>query len=686
MNSSKRRIASLALFRSLYNEGRTDVMTILCEFAKTIVYSKHLTGITPTQIKKELKTEYDFYIPEYVVESVLKKFCKKENSKYYPEAVNQPQEVNSDVIDGIERSHENIISQLLSYVEDKVSKELNEDERERLFQSFYNYLLDEPDDAYAEYISSFLIETQKDSELFKQLRIIKEGVILYTGIQYNDNVSETGSWKDDFTIFVEQEILFHFAGYNGSLYQQLFLEFFELVKEINRKARKQLIRIRYFDAVRYKIESFFNAAEDIVEGKATLDCSSIAMTTIVQGCETKADVVAKKCGFFDFLKKNSISEVDGGKNIIENNKYNIFFEDNLKGLSESLSERDNDDIEWSLKLLNYISLIRRGSISGFEKSKCILLTGNYTTMAVAHSPIIKMNGDVPLATTLDYFTNRLWFKLNKGFGTSSCPKSFDIVTKAQIVLSAQIAGSVAIEFEKIKKEIIEKKKPESVIIAELAELKTKVRKPEEVSESNIAETLQTIKMVDTERYLREREMERIEAEKQKEDNERLQQEVNRKRQEKDELEFSKNSEIQQKEHENVVLSNLLNETRANVKNKIQEQIDAISRRKDKADIKVQKRVKILRWFPFAIIFLVVIIVGLLTRCYGWDKMEPLTWFLAVLVAMIPYFVFGLGFNGWNPKNVIDVWYKNKYEKKLYEEYDIDIIKYQQLKDEYNSLR
>ena len=71
--------------------------------------------------------------------------------------------------------------------------------------------------------------------------------------------------------------------------------------------------------------------------------------------------------------------------------------------------------------------------------------------------------------------------------------------------------------------------------------------------------------------------------------------------EKDELEFSKNSEIQQKEHENVVLSNLLNETRANVKNKIQEQIDAISRRKDKADIKVQKRVKILRWFPFAII-------------------------------------------------------------------------------------
>lgn len=34
MDINKRRIASLALFRNLYNEGRSDVMTILCEFAK----------------------------------------------------------------------------------------------------------------------------------------------------------------------------------------------------------------------------------------------------------------------------------------------------------------------------------------------------------------------------------------------------------------------------------------------------------------------------------------------------------------------------------------------------------------------------------------------------------------------------------------------------------------------------
>ena len=76
--------------------------------------------------------------------------------------------------------------------------------------------------------------------------------------------------------------------------------------------------------------------------------------------------------------------------------------------------------------------------------------------------------------------------------------------------------------------------------------------------------------------------------------------------------------------------------------------------------------------------MVVVIVGLGTYLYGWDKMEFWTWLVSVLIASVPFFVFGLGFKEWNPQNVINVWYKNKYEKKLYEEYDVDLIKLQQL--------
>ena len=196
MDNNKRRIASLALFRNLYNEGKSDVMTILCEFAKSIVNDKHLTRFTPTQIKNELKDEYEFYIPEFVVESVLKKFCKKDGAMYYPSDVNLSQMVNNQEIEKIEKSHETIISKLISFVEDKKSRKLESKEIERLIQSFCGFLLDESDVDYSDYISAFIIETQGDTELSALLKTIKEGVVLYAGIQYNDNINETGSWKD----------------------------------------------------------------------------------------------------------------------------------------------------------------------------------------------------------------------------------------------------------------------------------------------------------------------------------------------------------------------------------------------------------------------------------------------------------------------------------------------------------
>ena len=681
MDNNKRRIASLALFRNLYNEGKSDVMTILCEFAKSIVNDKHLTGFTPTQIKNELKDAYEFYIPEYVVESVLKKFCKKDGAMYYPIADNLSQMVNNQEIEKIEKSHELIISKLISYVEEKISKKLEDKEIDRLIQSFCGFLLDESDVNYVDYISAFIIETQGDAELSALLKTIKEGVVLYAGIQYNDNINETGSWKDDFTIYVEQEILFHLVGYNGVLYQQLFQDFFGLVEEINRKAHKQIIKIKYFDSVRIEIENYFHIAERIVDGKETLDCSKIAMTTIVQGCDNKSDVIAKKCAFFDLMKKKHITEEDGSAYFKERSEFNIFHEDNLTGLSNDLPDRD---VEWSLQLLNYISMIRKGNMSGFEKSRCILLTGNSTTMAVAFHPLIKQNGDVPFATTLEYITNKLWFKLNKGFGSNNYPKSFEVVTKAQIILSSQIVGSVSQEFERIKKEISEKSKSEDVIIAELAELKTRVRKPEEVLVSNIDETLDTIFIADTERYLREREMERQEAEKQKEENERLQKEVEKKNQEKTELEIQKNNQIKQKELENIHLEDQLNESKTKEKCRIKEQIEAINRRKVKADKKVCKRIKRLKWLPFALMFFVLTVVIVGICLYGWNRMEPWTWILSMIVAITPYFVFGLGFKAWNPEKLISVWYKNRYEKKLYEEYDVDLNKLQQLKDEFNS--
>ena len=673
MENNKRRIASLALFRNLYNEGRSDIMTILCEFVKNIVNTKHLAVFTPTQIKNELKAEYEFYIPEYVVESVIKKFCKKENSLYYPQEDRISNDVNNQKIEQIEQSHEIIVSKLVAYIEGKTQKELSIEEKEKLFQAFCKYIIEECDVEYSEYISSFILETQNNSELSILIQTIKEGVVLYTGLQYNDAVNEVGSWNEEFTIYVEQEILFHLAGYNGELYQQLYFDFRDLIREINRKAGKQLIKIRYFDSVKIEIEKFFNIAERIVDGKETLDYSNVAMTEIIRDCEHKSDVVAKRVAFFALLEENLIKEEVKNDEFSE---YNINNEENITNLMQAFPTRD---VEWSLRLLNYISQTRKGKITWFEKSKCILLTGNSTTMAVAFHPMIKENGEVPLATTLDYITNKLWFKMNKGFGSNTYPKSFSIVTKAQIVLSAQIVGSVSKEFEKIKKEFANKKKSEEIIIAELAELKTRVRKPEDIHEDEIDEILSTISVVDTERYLREREMERIAAEQQKEENQRLLSEMEKTKLKMTENESTANKIIQQKEEESNHYKACLAESNNKVIEQLNNQIIEIEKRKSKANTKINKRMRGVRWIPFTTIVIVILSVALCTYLYGWDKMEFVTWLISAIVVLIPYAGFAIGAKSFNPQDIINVKYKEYYTKKMYTQYDIDLDKLESLK-------
>lgn len=454
------------------------------------------------------------------------------------------------------------------------------------------------------------------------------------------------------------------------------MDFFELVKEVNRKALKQIIRIKYFDSVKNEIDKFFNIAERIVDGKDTLDCSNIAMTTIVQGCEHKSDVIAKKTEFYNLLKDNLIYEEESNKFSHENQRYNIYFEDNLRSLSADYPERN---IDWSLNLLNNISLIRNGNMSGFEKSKCILLTGNSTTMAVALHPLIKRSGMVPFATTLDYITNKLWFKLNKGFGNNNYPKSFEVVTKAQIILSSQIVGSVSQEFDRIKKEISEKDRSESVIAAELAELKERVRKPEDINMNGIDEILDTISLADSERYLRERELERKEARKQKEENDRLITELSIIKKEKEENESTAAGQIAEKEKE-------ANDLKTQLAKQIDDQIEAIENRKKKADEKIERRINKMKWIPISFILLFVVFIGYLTFRYGWEKMELVTWGMSIFISSIPYLAFAYGGRSLDPKKAITITYRRKYSKDMYERFDVNITKLAELRKRRNNIK
>lgn len=522
-------LASLAVFRELYDTQK-DVYSVISEFLKEIICRKSLYKISLTEITELLNTEYNFKIPEAVVKTALSKINNiiKENGVYI---INTPAELKNDSTfkekeQTLVYNSENLINSLIKYIEKQTQITLSEAEKETVVKDLYSFLLDETTtQQYSEYISAFLLECKSDKDLYEQLHTIKEGVILYTGLKYSTDYSALGVWNSPLTIFIETEILFHFAGYNGDLFRILFLDFLEFVKEFNaisiKKHSKKRIQLKYFPEIKDEIERFFKKAEFIVTGRDTLDPSKTAMVSIVNGCKTASDIIEKKAIFYNLLKNNDIYEDEYVGYYSQNNHiYNIEDKSIVSELQQSgISEEDAAD---SIKLLNYVNIRRKGiSNRNFENIGFVLLSGNSITIKTAWHNSIKTEGDVPLATTLNFLTNKLWFKLGKGFGTNKCPLTFNVITKAQIVLSSQLNDSISDKYQQLQMQLRSGELTEEQAKIIVAELKQQVRKPEDIEKEHLQDVFDCISEKNIEKYIEEHELFKLQAKKQLEENESL---------------------------------------------------------------------------------------------------------------------------------------------------------------------
>ncbi len=507
-------LASLAVFRELYNNEK-DIYGIICEFLKEIITSQAKHQFTLTEITALLNETYDFKIPEAVVNTSLNRFktALTKSSGLFTVTDQATFKITGELTDKhneIKDNNETIICNLFKFIETEKKITLTDDEKTTITHSFISFIIDETtSQEYSDYISAYIVKEKQNANFTKQLNTIKEGVVLYTGLKYNSSLNELGSWNNELTIFLETEILFHFAGFNGRLYQILFNDLFSLIKEINqanlKKNNKRLIHLKYFSDVKTDIEGFFKKAEYIVQGKDKANPSKTAMTTIINGCKTPADVIAKKSNFYILLKQNLILEDDYTKYYsTQNHKYNIEDRDLLKELSNKI---EVDDLSSYLKYLNFINIHRKGNNDkAFEKIGFVLLSGTANTLRLAWDENIKPNGNIPLASNLSFLTNKFWFKLNKGFGKSEHPKSFDIVTKAQIILSSQLNDTVADKFVELQSKLKIGKLTQEEAISTIVELRNQVKKPEDINEDNIENILSSIEESTIEAHLKEQEL------------------------------------------------------------------------------------------------------------------------------------------------------------------------------------
>ena len=429
-----------------------------------------------------------------------------------------------------------------------------------------------------------------------------------------------------------------------------------MFEKLIRKHKKKLIKLKYFEEVKNEVEGFFKKARHLVEGNEKPYPNVTAMVAIVNGCKTAADVLEKKSDFYTLLKSYSIEEDTFNEYFNPvNHQYNIVSQDIIEKVSKELDK----DAEPFLKFLNYISIHRREANSNnFENIGYLLLTGNATTLKVAWNELMKEEGFVPMATHLSFLTNKFWFKLNKGFGKTSLPKSFDIITKSQIILSKVLNDSVGVKYEELQKDYKDGKLTEDQAKARIIDLRNQVRKPEEIKNDIVSDVLNAITEDSLEKFIEEQSHFKIKAEKREEDNIKLLEELETKKEVEKELLTTKQDLLKEKE---------------NLK-------DTLKRQKKPLDKKAERKYKNLKTtLIFIILGYYALLIGSIFY-FTWDVMEQYTFILSIVPIVISILYLLTAEQTINPLKFLKK-QEERFFDKMYYEFDFDIEKLNKTKEE-----
>lgn len=506
-----RLLASAALFRELYDNNK-DIYDVISEFIRASILLNSKWTFNATECTQSLQNNFGFQIPEAVIKTCLKNRLQRNEETTLERGiytVTEKFDRSKSIQPNLKTSqseYNEIVENLVKHVR---ALSVTDIDTEKLKSNFNDYLLDEriPSE-YVKHINHFLLKYEFDKDFKEKLNRIEEGLVLYAGIRYSPDLSSLGHWCGDLIIFLDTEHLFSAAGLNGVLYQQIFDDFNSLVKEVNSKKSKYgKIKLQYFEETNAEVENFFYSAEKIVENHRQIDPSKTAMLAIVNGCSSKSDVLGKKSNFLGKLRQLKI-EIEESQNYYGDNNFNIEDEKSISNLKEAFGHKTEDDrCSGILKIFTKVNCIRNGNSKlAIDRVPAIFMTENRLTQRVAFSDIVYGgNGSIPFATNIEFLTERLWFKLNKGFGANNkTPASFDVIIKAKLVLSSQVKKSVSERFNEIKAQYDRGDIDNESTALLISELRNKPSSPDNISTENIDDSINFIGDIFIENVLREK--------------------------------------------------------------------------------------------------------------------------------------------------------------------------------------
>ena len=407
-----------------------------------------------------------------------------------------------------------VSEQLISFIEETKDYKLNNREKKELMRAFVSYLVDESNgNKYQEEISSFIIKKSDDKKITEYLNSVREGVILYTGLNYN--IDEIGSLKRDLTLYLDMEVLFDIYGYNGEVFQRLALDLFKLARDANSKEKR--VRFRYFEETKTEIDLFFAKAEEIVKGKVLLK-DNVAMKAITNGCQDVSDISDRKADFYTKLQYSY--------GIIQDERASYYYKsDTDANLEWTFSEEEKKDLEvqFAVKMISHINKLRNNKpFYEYTESGAIFITETRKVQEYSRKMVDLISNEISsekkmvgYAISMGMITNILWYKLSKGFGNNDFPQNINSVLKAKIVLSNLISQNVSKKFDECKQAYQKGELDEQQLAARLLALREKAVKPEDITTDNLEDSL-NFDSKHIERFEAERELHKTQIKQNKE--------------------------------------------------------------------------------------------------------------------------------------------------------------------------
>lgn len=624
-------LASYALFRKLYDNGYHDIYGIIAEFINDVIISNGKHEFSLVEITKLVNDTFGFNIPHNVIKNAIK-YCDnviRKDGSYLTSGVIKRTELFQ--ISHIETNKENsqIIASLYTYIEGIIKRKLSSDDKTKILNSFCSFLIkDSNSHEYSEYISAFIISNQDVPSFNSQLNLIREGVVLYTGINYNNRLTEVGTWNNEIKIFLEMEVLFHIAGYNGDLFQSLANELLDLISEVKSNKKIKLVKLRFFNETKNDIDEFFNKAEDIIQKGSIISPANTAMCTILDGCKEISDVSIKRSDFYRYLNNLGIIQ-DKQSNYYSKNLdiYNLEDAVTIDTFTEGI---DSTETFEHLRLISNINKLRKGQVKGdFEDAGFILLTDTSNTLSMSKK-LSKANETVPYAISINELTNLFWNRLNRGFGAKNFPKSISAITKAQIILSKHLNDSVWHKYVEVKNELLMNKTTEEVFNARLLDLRKQAKKPEEINKADLEENIISIREDTLIKFKENQELFKARAKANAEINESLRKDLEGKN-----LQFH----ILEKEIETIKELSILKDKKYALKDSLQnEKIienDLLSLLEN-ANKKIKSKIRI---YSLSISFIYILYYSIIIYfivSFGWSTMEPFTYILSLIPLIVSF--------------------------------------------------